>query len=860
MNYDQIKLESVLNSVYNNKFSVNNDLRQLLLDFVKEEASNGNHKFTKNTSIFSNWIESIVKSWISITPSTNSMIFFIDIITEFSLNEINFLLLHQDEIIIKTVDMLKQMNVTKDADLMRAYLKMLNSFIFNEYSNHWLASSFNLWCNVFDTIKTELVTKELAEFTANFRAYVIQQNKLLLIDFSNIILKPFIELNAKINSGNLNGTNENELYNELMPTIKLLNESFQHILLQKENKTYWNGTGSTLIPFNKLLNNLLLVVNNKEHILQLSKLLLYMKIFDLKNYKYHTEFVTSFKNKMEEILILNINKKCTNNVLNILYHCMLLWHNINKIIELSSLQMDYRLDLILIAISNTPTYVVMFQVIGRNLAAMWLEDDIREMISDNVLKAMDKETIDLFYKFRNLVMEEMFLTQLATESIQLCLNARHFCTRIAITYLFQMLVYILEDIAPDIFKNNGFKSPFYDESYIRDSLDGLTILIEEFDLSWKDGVETIKVLKIVTEYLSKLILSPEIISKCLNLAKLCINKQMCPNLILLVDSEDSPLNSLGPLVNTHILSENNEISRRALELLLAISEKAVSEYPHFRSVIQNSNLHEKILDLSTSCDASELKLIALKCLKYLVKINAVWRTMSSQKILDQFIDNLKNEKVKNLRAELVYLIVSIYDEDYFTEEQMNEIYNIMSHLGVYDYEMKVRINILHFWEKVIDKLLCEQGMIDNEFPEVTFSKDTRKIIILDDGEILKRLRKIMYELSDIGCLFVLSRISISRKKEEKYICWSVINRLLEILKKYNVEIGNIEQEKSQYTEKKLCGMHTDLYPDTEIVTVRHFLANVMDCNSEDVIKEQKVVHTLDELLDKIILKHEDIIG
>lgn len=40
MNYDQIKLESVLNNVYNNKFSVNNDLRQLLLDFVKEEGNN----------------------------------------------------------------------------------------------------------------------------------------------------------------------------------------------------------------------------------------------------------------------------------------------------------------------------------------------------------------------------------------------------------------------------------------------------------------------------------------------------------------------------------------------------------------------------------------------------------------------------------------------------------------------------------------------------------------------------------------------------------------------------------------------------------------------------------------------------
>ncbi|XP_019865308.2 uncharacterized protein LOC109594533 isoform X2 [Aethina tumida] len=334
---------------------------------------------------------------------------------------------------------------------------------------------------------------------------------------------------------------------------------------------------------------------------------------------------------------------------------------------------------------------------------------------------------------------------------------------------------------------------------------------------------------------------------------------MCPNLILLVDTEDSPLNSIGPLVETHSLSEDIEISGGALDLLLAVSEKAVSEYPHFRTIIRNSNLHRKVLDISTNCDNSYLRLKALKCLKYLVKIKHIWQTISCRKIMDKFIGLLKVERVDSLRAELVCLIISIYDEDYFIDEQMNELYNIMSHLGVYDYELEVRVNVLHFWKKVIEKLLSEQGMIDNEFPEVTFSKDTRKIIILDDQEILKRLRKVMNTLSEVGCLFVLFRISISSKKEEKDICWNVINKLLEILKKYNVEIGNIEQEKSQYTEKKLCRMHTDLYPDTEIVTVRHFLENVMDGNSEHVTKEQKVVHTLDELLDKIMLEHKNTI-
>ncbi|XP_019865338.2 uncharacterized protein LOC109594561 [Aethina tumida] len=230
--------------------------------------------------------------------------------------------------------------------------------------------------------------------------------------------------------------------------------------------------------------------------------------------------------------------------------------------------------------------------------------------------------------------------------------------------------------------------------------------------------------------------------------------------------------------------------------------------------------------------------------------------MSSRKTLDQLIGFLKNERTDSLRAALVCLVASIYDEEYFTHDQVNELYNIMSHLGVYDYELNVRINVLRFWERVIEKLLTEQGMIDNEFPEVTFSKDTRKIIILDDREILKRLRKIMNELSEIGCLFVLSRISISSKREEKDICWSIINRLLEILKKYNVGIYNIDQEKSHCNKEKQTRIQTDFYADTEIVTARHFLANVTNVNSEDIVSK-KETYSLDELLDKVMLEYKN---
>lgn len=39
MNYEQMKLENVLNSIYNNKLTISDDLRQLLLNHVKEEGN-----------------------------------------------------------------------------------------------------------------------------------------------------------------------------------------------------------------------------------------------------------------------------------------------------------------------------------------------------------------------------------------------------------------------------------------------------------------------------------------------------------------------------------------------------------------------------------------------------------------------------------------------------------------------------------------------------------------------------------------------------------------------------------------------------------------------------------------------------
>lgn len=83
--------------------------------------------------------------------------------------------------------------------------------------------------------------------------------------------------------------------------------------------------------------------------------------------------------------------------------------------------------------------------------------------------------------------------------------------------------------------------------------------------------------------------------------------------------------------------------------------------------------------------------------------------------------------------------------------------------------------------------LTEQGMLDGIFPNVTFSKESRKIVTLNDKEIQKRLLRALDELSTIGCLTVLVKL-LQDDVEVEIIdtALTVATELLDIINKYKV--------------------------------------------------------------------------
>jgi hypothetical protein len=79
---------------------------------------------------------------------------------------------------------------------------------------------------------------------------------------------------------------------------------------------------------------------------------------------------------------------------------------------------------------------------------------------------------------------------------------------------------------------------------------------------------------------------------------------------------------------------------------------------------------------------------------------------------------------------------------------------VMAYAALSDLHWEVKVNALVFWEKVIERQMSDQGMIDGVFPSVTFSKENRKIVLLTENEIKLRLNKVLGELARIRCLQV----------------------------------------------------------------------------------------------------------
>lgn len=138
-----------------------------------------------------------------------------------------------------------------------------------------------------------------------------------------------------------------------------------------------------------------------------------------------------------------------------------------------------------------------------------------------------------------------------------------------------------------------------------------------------------------------------------------------------------------------------------------------------------------------------------------------------------------------VRTEAVILVSTIYQHKQISSANLFAFYDVMTYTVTEDPDNEVKMASLRFWGKVIDTCLVLQGTIDGQFPEVTFSKEARKIIVFNDVEIKRRLFKVLEELSENGCLAVFAS-ALQDGPEIQNAALNVMEKFIQHLEKYKI--------------------------------------------------------------------------
>lgn len=136
-----------------------------------------------------------------------------------------------------------------------------------------------------------------------------------------------------------------------------------------------------------------------------------------------------------------------------------------------------------------------------------------------------------------------------------------------------------------------------------------------------------------------------------------------------------------------------------------------------------------------------------------------------------------------------------------------------------DFHWEVQHSALKFWKMVYQSFLTDQGMLDGVFPPVTFSRQSRKIVTLNESEIQRRLMQTLDELASIGCLTVfVVLIDDETELDIMDTALTISLELIDILDRYKVpdllkpipgDPTNIKELTAHVKEEK------DIFPDPD---------------------------------------------
>lgn len=246
------------------------------------------------------------------------------------------------------------------------------------------------------------------------------------------------------------------------------------------------------------------------------------------------------------------------------------------------------------------------------------------------------------------------------------------------------------------------------------------------------------------------------------------------------------MEALGPTIYKHLHSISWEVRDSVLELLHSMVEISQEKFPPFQKHILQHKICQTVEIVARNDSEPYVRASALKVLASMIKIRIFWEhSLHELDVKKYAVEVIGTESEGVVRREAVACITAIYNHQQIPQQCFDIIFSVLAHCAVNDFYWEVKVNALEFWKCVIYRQFVHQGMIDGAFPAVTFSKEHKKIITLNEREIHLRLRKVLNELSLRGCLGILVSCLQDSDLEVIKKVVSILEQIMGYLNKYN---------------------------------------------------------------------------
>ncbi|XP_012152485.1 integrator complex assembly factor Brat1 [Megachile rotundata] len=784
----------------------------LMLSHISKNIKERNTNDYEHCELFWKWISKALNVWsVEFLPSQPIMIFTLKLVGIISRNELHFHYWQNQDLYNRLCSTFKLRGDDIPVSVKMAYTTMLSNLIEHRSGRQWIIK-FGIW-------------KDIVKYAHwNHTLYVTRASQkfvwlLLLYEQQNINFCK--EVILEVASPLMTNTFETQVYHVLndncLEQNKLLCTTLDLLSNIIEN-TFFVNIDNTIPELCEEVIDLELRVKalfetciSTRLLSYIEKLLLQCLFIPLrraiKEGKEAVDCDTSqkFCCDLTYILLMLLSKTYLTEVIRIHKLLMIYWKKLQSLRAIA-LPHEHKFEHQIISVMVLPLAIC--------IRLKYRDTDIFNMFVTKIFNITSTTVHRLAYKVRDTIIKnDLPAVQIAKTSIDMVLEIIDIIDRDVAVIAFQIFSHVLKNYVPDIDTDenadnaginnltnvdNGpkkyvFKCPLEGDpivdhpTLLASLLNALAIMTEKFKLKWQECVETVCLLSIAQEILNHPGALATICVKALRVCKLAIQNFMPSNLVLLIET-DSHMNEIGPTLFKRLHDVNWEVRDSVLEVLNTIAIISEDKYPAFQEFLLANQFVQVAIEIAKSDCESYVRASALIFISSTVRINKIWdEKLSRYNLPDIAMKLLREESEAIVRKEAVILMKELYVHRKWQKDVIDLMSRAMSTAAVLDLHWEVKINALDFWIESIKSHLSDQGVLDGQFPNVTFSKEHRKIVALNETEIKRRLNKALDELARQNCLGVLL---VTLEDESDFeVCKKsalIINKLKKFLLKYKL--------------------------------------------------------------------------